>query len=328
MNVRVDAPSRIHFGLLHVPTDGVTHWPDGTLIRRFGGVGLIVDEPGLSVRVEAAGEWSAGGPSGDRALEFARRFVAADPGAGGPSYRITVERCPAEHVGLGVGTQLGLAVARALSALTGQSHVPARDLATRVGRGERSGVGIHGFESGGLIVDGGQGDAPGVSTLVARYEFPRDWRAVLIIPDQPSPWHGERERAVFARPRPADESLRTTERLCRLALTGIAPAVCDGDFAAFADSTYEFNRTAGLAFAADQGDTYSGRVVSAVIREVRENGFPGAGQSSWGPCVFGFAEDPDRAQYLAGVIRERFAGLREVLVTPASTAGAIVLSGG
>ena len=39
MNVRVVAPCRLHFGLLHVPTIGFTHWPDGTPVRKFGGVG-------------------------------------------------------------------------------------------------------------------------------------------------------------------------------------------------------------------------------------------------------------------------------------------------
>src|SRR5437762_31135 len=41
---RVTAPSRLHFGLFHVPADGFTHWPGidgnpGLPVRALGGVG-------------------------------------------------------------------------------------------------------------------------------------------------------------------------------------------------------------------------------------------------------------------------------------------------
>src|SRR5438046_2232982 len=102
MNVRVVAPCRLHFGLFHVPVEGLTHWPDGTTVRRFGGVGLMIDRPRVVVRVEPADDWSAEGPLADRALGYARRAAAFVRSEQRRPVRVTVEECPPEHVGLGV----------------------------------------------------------------------------------------------------------------------------------------------------------------------------------------------------------------------------------
>ena len=66
---RVTAPSRLHFGLLSLPAAGPIAGPDSTVapgppVRQFGGVGLMVDRPGLAVRVEPAGDWAGRGPAG------------------------------------------------------------------------------------------------------------------------------------------------------------------------------------------------------------------------------------------------------------------------
>ena len=110
--IRVEAPSRLHFGLFALPRE--EFWPNRqgearVPARRFGGVGLMVEAPGVAVSVRPATEWSAEGLLAERALEYARR-VTQSP------HHIHVERCAAHHAGLGTGTQLGLAVARALLA--------------------------------------------------------------------------------------------------------------------------------------------------------------------------------------------------------------------
>src|SRR5437867_3065524 len=106
----------------------------------------MIDQPGLSVRLESADQWRASGPLADRALELARRFVATLPPDAVEPHRIIVESTPPEHVGLGTGTQLGLAVAKTLAIAHGHSDWDAVELARRVGRGARSAVGVHGFQ--------------------------------------------------------------------------------------------------------------------------------------------------------------------------------------
>src|SRR5262245_49872241 len=110
--ISVTAASRLHFGLFALPARGVIHWPnaDGQPTipaRHFGGVGLMIDQPGVQVTVCPAKEWSVDGPSAERTLDIAKRFIARrSTPEDQRAFRITIERCAREHVGLGTGTQL------------------------------------------------------------------------------------------------------------------------------------------------------------------------------------------------------------------------------
>src|SRR5690606_35977942 len=104
--VYVQAPSRLHFGMFSFHQPGV---------RRFGGVGAMIERPGLRLKFSAASDFSATGPFAARIEQFARR--AAD------AWAIELPRCdietltaPRAHVGLGSGTQIGMAVAAGLAA--------------------------------------------------------------------------------------------------------------------------------------------------------------------------------------------------------------------
>jgi beta-ribofuranosylaminobenzene 5'-phosphate synthase len=308
---RVTAPSRLHFGLLSLSATGPDRWPGldgapGPPVRQFGGVGLMVDRPGLAVRVEPAAEWSAAGPLADRTLGFARRVVDSLQAGERRPFRVTVEYAPAEHTGLGVGTQLGLAVAKAIAVESGHADWSAVELAVRAGRGERSAVGVHGFDRGGLIVEGGKRPGEAVSPLVTRLDFPADWAVLLFRPAGAGTWHGGAERQAFAHltgPGPA-------ETLCRIVLTGLLPAVASQDFDAFGEAVYELNARAGDAFAGAQGGRYAGPAVAGLVARLRGLGLRGVGQSSWGPTVFAVvrrdaagevrAQMPDAPAVLAG----------------------------
>ncbi len=313
---RVVAPSRLHFGLLNLS-------PPEPTARQFGGVGLMVEAPGIAVRVETADVWSAAGPSADRAAAFARRVVALAGGVDRP-LRVTVERCPPEHVGLGVGTQLGLAVALAVARELGGPGPEVAGLALWVGRGERSGVGAHGFVRGGLIVEGGKREGDPASVLVGRYEFPAEWRVVLARPrGATSIWAGPTERQAFARSRPADVLRPLTDRMCRVLVLGLLPALQEEDCEAFGEAIHEYNRLAGRMFAEDQGGDYCSPDVERLVAEVRRLGVHGAGQTSWGPTVFAVCPDADRAARLRAELLGRFADL-EVKTTAANNTGAVV----
>jgi beta-RFAP synthase len=252
-------------------------------VRQFGGVGLMVDKPGLAVQIEAAKEWSSTGPLAGRALEFAKRFVGSLPVAAQRPFRIQVEHAPPEHIGLGVGTQLALSVAKAIAVQLGFADWPATELARRIGRGERSAIGVHGFDHGGLIVEGGKLPGEALSPLVGRFEFPAEWSVLLVTPEVGSSWHGVRERLAMAQLGP---TFRETEQLCRIVLTGILPALASKDIDAFGDALYEFNARVGDLFAPVQGGRYASPAVAECVAQLRGLGIKGVGQSSWGPTVF------------------------------------------
>ena len=77
----------------------------------------MIDRPGLRLTLQGADHFEVRGPLADRAAEFARRLFQALGHPGDPPCRIQIESAPPEHVGLGTGTQLGLAVASALHPL-------------------------------------------------------------------------------------------------------------------------------------------------------------------------------------------------------------------
>lgn len=292
---RVTAPSRLHFGLFHVPTSGEPE--PGVPLRVFGGVGLMIDQPGVVVSARPAASWQFEGTLASRAQVFAHRFTAGIDPAPEP-LQILVERCPAEHTGLGAGTQLGLAVAKALAVETGTPDLTAIELARRVGRGERSAIGVHGFDRGGLIVEPGKSPGEEVSPLLTRVLLPDYWRIAVFAPNGLDRWHGSREQQAFdhagASPRPA----RLTDTLCRIALLGMLPAAVAGDLPAFSEAVHEFNRRAGEPFAATQGGIYAAPDIEELIRSITAKGVKGVGQSSWGPSVFAVVGSNDEARWL------------------------------
>jgi beta-RFAP synthase len=279
--VVVRTGSRLHFGLLGWGVAGV---------RAFGGLGMMVDAPELRVVARLADAWSAQGPLAERALAVARRFESAGPDLPLlPPVRLTIEAAPPHHAGLGVGTQLALAVATALHALAGRPSPGPVALARLSGRGLRSGVGLHGFAQGGLIVDGGHGEGDAPPPLVARVEVPGGWNVLLATPSLPPGRHGPDERAAFAGLPPAPVS--ATDRLCRRVLLGVLPAAVEGELSAFGTELEGIQDEVGTLFApAQAGGRFAHPMLHALAEGLRALGLHGVGQSSWGPTLYGFTD--------------------------------------
>lgn len=326
--IRVHTPSRLHFGLLSLSS--AESWPNGrgehiVPARRFGGAGLMIEEPGCELTIHPAREWSALGALAERALGHAQRFVQTVPPEVVRPHRLVIKRAAPTHAGLGTGTQLGLAVARALAVAFGLPDLDAVELARRAGRGKRSGVGVRGFAQGGFLVDAGRGASDQVAPLVARAAFPEGWRLVVVLPPWGSGLHDRAEEAAFGRLCRQEVALDTTDALCRLLVLGMLPALQEGDLDAFGEALYDFNVRAGHTFAAVQGGSYANQQIADLVAFVRHLGIRGVGQSSWGPAVFAVAEDPPRALDVARRIRDRFRlEASHVLVTSACNCGAAV----
>jgi beta-RFAP synthase len=327
--IRVRAPSRLHFGLLSLPRD--SHWPAiagaaGLPARQFGGVGLMVEAPGLELTLEPAAHWSVEGRLAERALTYARRVaVALGPALVQPQH-LRVDSAPPEHVGLGTGTQLGMAVALGLTQVVGKQEVTAEQLAHLAGRGARSALGAHGFVQGGFLIEGGKRRPDQLAPLVARAPFPEDWRVVLVLTRWGIGLHGSEESEAFQRLQSQHLDLSTTDTLCRLVLLGMLPALAERDLDTFGEALYELNVRVGQAFASVQGGTYADPRIAGLVAWIRNQGVRGVGQSSWGPAVFAIVHDQERAQDLAVRLRESF-GLeaKQVEVTAACNGGATVV---
>jgi beta-ribofuranosylaminobenzene 5'-phosphate synthase len=326
--IRVRTPSRLHFGLVSFTFD--EYWSNllGEHVlpaRRFGGVGLMVQEPGVQLTVERAPRWSAHGPLAERAVHFAQLFRESYPPGIIRPHQIVIEKAPIEHAGLGTGTQLGLAIGQALARAHEIRGVDAVALARRAGRGVRSALGIHGFAAGGFLVEAGKRSSTDVSPLIARVEFPDTWRVLLVIPSGAAGIHGEKETAAFASL--SKKAMPTvTEILCRLVLLGLLPALREQDFLAFSEYLFDFNVRVGETFGSVQGGRYGHPRTAAIISFLRKKGIRGVGQSSWGPTVFALAPDEAEAMKWAGRLKEEFSlDCDEVLITRACNVGAVIV---
>jgi beta-ribofuranosylaminobenzene 5'-phosphate synthase len=177
-------------------------------------------------------------------------------------------------------------VAKALATETGHADWPAIELAVRVGRGERSAIGIHGFDRGGLIVEGGKHAGESISPLIGRFELPGDWAILLFTQPGKTNWHSGMERTAFAALGRHGPLAAQTDAICRVVLTGLLPALVSADLEAFGEALYELNARAGDMFAPVQGGRYGSPEVAACVARLRAAGVRGVGQSSWGPTVF------------------------------------------
>jgi beta-ribofuranosylaminobenzene 5'-phosphate synthase len=291
--VRVEAPARLHMGMLDA---------FGTGARRFGGVGVAVSRPAVVVEASASGELTVEGPDAERALTVAHRSHGALGVAGGARVRV-LEAIPA-HVCLGSGTKLALAVTAALAALAGQSPDPAA-IARTAGRGARSAVGLWTFALGGLVVEGGvrrglEQPAP----LLMRHAMPEDWRCVLAIPAAEPGLSGAAEEAAFAHLRPDPDRAAL---IAQEVLTSLLPALVERDLGEFGAALSRLQRLVGEAFAPIQGGTFhprAGALVDALLR----HGAAGAGQSSWGPAVYGLVGSEQHGRELARRLEPELGG--------------------
>ena len=274
----VEAPARLHFGVLDLR---------GELGRRFGGIGAAVPTPSLLLEAAPAAALTAEGPDAARVVEFARRFAAHHGIALGVRFR--VHRTIPAHAGLGSGTQLALAVARAAAELSGlTTEVTA--LAPAVQRGLRSGVGTWTFAYGGFVLEGGRADhVERVAPLLARLPVPAAWRCVVAVPRGKPGLSGEEEAAAFARLPLPDE--REVERVAHLVLMQLLPALADADLAGFGAALAQVQRITGGWFAPAQGGVFAPGATRDLVERLREWGALGVGQSSWGPAVYGIVAD-------------------------------------
>lgn len=294
--ITVESPSRLHLGFID---------PNGSLGRAFGSVGLAIDAHGtrITARHAPASRRTAiieGAVSDAQRERIEQHLGQLEAALGqGPAIDIEVHETPRPHTGLGSGTQLALALGTAFARVRGHAATTA-DIARILARGARSGIGIHGFDHGGLIVDGGRDTRNVFSTtlppLIARQPFPDAWRVLLIDDTSREGLHGDEEKRGLASLAPFPAPLAA--HLAHLVLMRILPAVAESDFDTYADAISDLQQTIGEYFAPVQGGVFASPAVARALEAVAAETKVGIGQTSWGPVGFAFvasAQDADRA---------------------------------
>jgi beta-ribofuranosylaminobenzene 5'-phosphate synthase len=294
--VYVRAPCRLHFGMFSFGRAATA---------QFGGVGVMIEPPSVEVRISPANAFTTKGPKTQRqrADSVVRRAVIEWTLNSLPACEVDVY-APPDHIGLGVGTQLSLAIVAGLRRFLNLCDLPAGELAKVTGRGMRSAIGTHGFERGGLIVDAGKQSTDELGKLAVRTDLPEAWRFVLIRPVCEYGLSGLGESSAFERlPAVPEEVTRT---LWDITANQMLPAVAAHDCEAFGEAVFEFGRKSGESFAAVQGGPFASEHVARLVNSIREFGVRGVGQSSWGPTVFAVTASEEEARRLADSIRTKY----------------------
>lgn len=286
-SITVETGSRLHFGLLSF---------GNATGRQFGGAGVMIDDGGVTLEIYPAQQFDVVGPLADRVRELVSQYVASESLSEEPFCRLELVEAPRHHVGLGTGTQLGLAVAAGLDAFRQQSSRAVEGLASSVGRGLRSAVGAYGFEQGGFIYEKGKLASEVLSPLEARVELPADWRFVLFCDSGRQGLSGASERESFAQ-LPAVASDVTSQLQAEIEEQMI-PAALSGDFEAFSDSVYRYGCLAGACYESGQGGVFASQEAQQLVDAIRAVGTQGVGQSSWGPTIFALTRSESEAAQL------------------------------
>lgn len=301
--IEIKTPARLHLGLLDT---------NGNLGRLYGSIGVAIERPNVILRAESADSLEAEGLETERVLELAHRFLDTYPIEGGA--HLSLNSSIQTHVGLGSGTQLALAIGVALARLGGKV-LSYEKIALAMGRGVHSGIGINTFQYGGFILDGGHridrsGSASNtlssnegsVPPALFRQPVPEDWFFVIVVPETDTGFSGEREKIAFQR---LPEALPShVEKLCRLLVMKMLPSLVEKDITNFGQALTEIQRLVGDSFADVQGGRFANPLSEQLIGFLLDHGAAGAGQSSWGPTVYGLVKGEDSAQRLMEKVEE------------------------
>ena len=318
MKVYVKTPARLHFGLIDLR---------GDLGRFFGGLGLGINYPNVILEVQQAQKFSVSGENTDLVKSLARRFCEAHPIPA--AVDIQVKNAIPEHVGLGSGTQLALAVATALSKLF-NIKASIQELALAMERGRRTSVGTTVFEQGGFVVDGGKKMKNGsvipesFPPLIFRQPFPEDWLFVVAIPNVKKGLAKEEETDTFRRLSPM--LVEDVGKICHLIMLKLLPSLLEHDIRNFGESLTQIQNVVGDYFAEVQGKRYSSSTAAESINFMKDCGAYGVGQSSWGPAVYGLvkgAEDANEIRLKLESFLHKKVGAK-VFVAKANNRGAYI----
>lgn len=295
----IQTPSRLHLTLIDL---------NGALGRIDGGVGLTLKEPSLVLEMQSKGSEVEVTFKNRQNLtpkiinDYEEKIKTATARmkehlqlAGGFSF--TVHETYPSHSGLGSGTQLSLAVGKLLADFNGQIK-EAPEIAKIVGRGGTSGIGVASFRDGGFIIDGGHhlvekseflpssASKASPPPILARYDFPEDWKVVLVIPHVQKNVSGKKEVNIFQEYCPIP--LREVQELSHLLLMKMMPAVIECDLDTFGEAV---NSIQNMGFKKIENQLQK-PVIGEIMQLLRDAGASGVGMSSFGPTIYAITDTP------------------------------------
>lgn len=290
--LQIRVPARLHVTLIDLSKDGY---------RRNGGIGFSLQELHATLTFEKSNfvELSALSIHGFSEPEIARLTSVLEQQkklSGLSGIRLQRASFSNRHSGFGTGTAAAMACIEAFHLINAVELSPS-EIIRLSGRGGASGVGVHGYFSGGFIFDVGRafddsrlsssdnvssGFAP--PTAFSRLNFP-EWKiGVVQLPvDLIVPL--VTENLLFEKNLPLkDIDVHST---AYHSIFGTCAAVLESNFASFCRS---INNIQNCAWKNSEIELY-GETVRKYMSRLRLLGCDAVGMSSVGPTMYFFADD-------------------------------------
>jgi beta-ribofuranosylaminobenzene 5'-phosphate synthase len=318
--VKVITPSRLHIALIDM---------NASLGRVDGGAGIALESPNIVISAEKSekAEVVASSSIAPDIVGHAARSAKIMEKKYGACAKIHIEKAYRPHVGLGSGTQTRLAVASAINKLY-RLGLSVREMAIAVQRGGTSGIGVTAFEKGGFILDGGHrfldkkdflpsslARAP-PPPIILRHDFP-NWDIIIATPDTESIYRkNEADHFQVFCPVPLNE----VRSLSHVVLMKMLPALFEADARAFGDSINDIQK---LGFKRREIELRH-PIVKKIMKEMLRSGAYGAGMSSFGPTVYGIADDADEVRKAVQELLERSVGGEVKVVRAANKVAKVI----
>ena len=301
MRVTVKTPCRLHFCLIDM---------NGSIGRVNGSIGLALNYPNFILEARPSNKLRVLGKPSELVEKAASIFYKRIKTRDRSTLKVisTIPR----HVGLGSATQALLGVGTLLSRIHGKD-LNTLKLARIMGRGGTSGIGVYVHQFGGFILDGGHdirikdienifvpssiSESP-PPPMLFRYNFPKEWKFVVAIPNVIKGSHGSREVSVFKEQCPVPSN--DVGDICRIILMKLLPALLEQDINEFGIG---LSALQNLGFAKTTQDLMHPTVKKS-LKFMMDNGAYGAGQSSFGPTTYGLIKGERKAERLCMMVKD------------------------
>ncbi|KLN62172.1 hypothetical protein WH96_01155 [Kiloniella spongiae] len=290
--MKIIAPSRVHVSLIDLG--------DATQ-RKYGGIGFALNSPCTEVEISHRRDGIS-----FQGFEYLDNFQKQDLNTLVEKFAIdqqlagfNIKFCsaPVPHSGFGSFTSLALCIGLLINKFF-SLNLEIEELQKLTGRGGTSGVGIHSFFSGGVVVDAGQKRTTDstfspssfskkalpslkVQTILA----PSSWRVALLIPAQGECIYGEYEKNFFEKntPIPKGDVLDVMASVYH----GLIPAIINRDIDTFKEALTTISTTGFKR----REIVNQPNQVGLLIKKLNQIDGVASGMSSMGPLIYAIFEE-------------------------------------
>ena len=284
--IRISTPSRIHLGFLEL---------DNSSERIFGSIGLTISKFENIIEISKNKKFQiiSDNQNAKKRIEEMVKILKEN-------YKI--HRCKIEilktipqHIGLGSGTQLTLAIGSLISELNNLNLNP-KIISSMFGRGLRSGIGIQSFESGGFIVDcGKQKRSNSIPPVFFNSKWPKEWKIILVFDNSIVGVSGKNETQEFKKI--ATTHPKICKENCKALLMQILPGLMEKKFYVFTKGLRIIQENMSKVFYSSK-KKYTSHKVEKIFKFLIKKKISGFGQTSWGPTGFIFCENKKKRNEL------------------------------